>query len=161
MHNTVYIGVLSLGGGSEGMVGIPRAWGKTKFIFWHFGKGIMKINNSLFCKFKNILFCLFLTLLIAHILHFVVVCFKIFDVMVASGDITDLLDFLRHFFNVHFRMTQLFYSSLFGTSKYLWFSWVVGWPQFFPIQKNVKFYKSLGAHFWNRWYHIIWQTQLF
>lgn len=46
----------------------------------------MKINNPLFCKkLKNILFCLFLTLLIAHLMHFVVVCLKIFDVMGASG----------------------------------------------------------------------------
>lgn len=68
---------------------------------------MMKINNPLFCKtFKNILFCLFLTLLIAHLLHFVVVCLKIFDVMGASGDVTDLLGFLGHFFNVNFRMTQ-------------------------------------------------------
>lgn len=59
----------------------------------------MKINNPLFCKkLKNILFCLFLTLLIAHLLHFVVVCLKILDVMGASGDVTDLLGFLRHFF---------------------------------------------------------------
>lgn len=99
MHNTVYIGVLSLGGGLEGLVGTPRGWAKTKFIFWHFGNGIVKINNPLFCKkFKNILFCLFLTLLIAHLLHFVVVCLKIFAVMGASGDGTDLLGFLRHFF---------------------------------------------------------------
>lgn len=67
----------------------------------------MKINNLLFCKkFKNILFCLFLTLLIAHLLHFVVVCLNIFAIMGASRDVTDLLGFLRHFFNVHFRMTQ-------------------------------------------------------
>lgn len=54
----------------------------------------MKISNPSFCKkFKSILFCLFLTLLVAHLLHFVVVCLKIFAVMGASGDVTDLWAF--------------------------------------------------------------------